>query len=169
MLFKQKIFFKSLLVSKLFKFILTIYFYSKIEIVINVFYGSYLSIPVIINIHITHCLLEGLQDGFLSVLGEHAFHGSFGDAHNYGDVADDMIGIFEWNATSYAYEWYVPTLDLVEIYNDYYGIEENPITEDLINECAGMLLIGRLGEHIIGRSVYNYYVKKAPIMLDMFR
>jgi len=113
--------------------------------------------------------LEGLQDGFLSVLGEHAFHGSFGDAHNYGDVADDMIGIFEWNVTTYAYEWYVPTLDLVEIYNDYYGIQENPITEDLINECAGMLLIGRLGEHIIGRSVYNYYVTKAPIMLDMFR
>ena len=118
---------------------------------------------------LSHHPFEGLQDGFLSVLGEHAFHGSFGDAHNYGDVADDMIGIFEWNATSYAYEWYVPTLDLVEIYNDYYGIEENPITEDLINECAGMLLIGRLGEHIIGRSVYNYYVKKAPIMLDMFR
>ena len=53
--------------------------------------------------------LEGLKDGYLDVLGKLAFHGSFGDAHNYGDVADDMIGVFEWNVTSYAYEWYVPT------------------------------------------------------------
>ncbi len=28
-----------------------------------------------------------------------------------------MIGIFEWNVTgSYTNEWFVPTLDLVEIY-----------------------------------------------------
>ena len=74
--------------------------------------------------------LQGLQDGFLEVLGDIAahtypeffssrkvsFHGSFGTAHDYGDVADDMIGVFEWNVTSYATEWYVPVVDLVEIY-----------------------------------------------------
>ena len=27
-----------------------------------------------------------------------------------------MIGVFEWNVTSYATEWYVPVVDLVEIY-----------------------------------------------------
>ena len=73
--------------------------------------------------------LQGLHDGFLEVLGDIAhdvyltfpagkvsFHGSFGTAHDYGDVADDMIGVFEWNVTSYATEWYVPVQDLVEIY-----------------------------------------------------
>ena len=48
--------------------------------------------------------------------GKISFHGSFGTAHDYGDVADDMIGVFEWNVTSYATEWYVPVVDLVEIY-----------------------------------------------------
>ena len=72
--------------------------------------------------------LQGLHDGFLEALGDifHvylsfsagkiSFHGSFGTAHDYGDVADDMIGVFEWNVTSYATEWYVPVVDLVEIY-----------------------------------------------------
>ena len=27
-----------------------------------------------------------------------------------------MIGVFEWNVTSYATEWFVPVVDLVEIY-----------------------------------------------------
>ena len=27
-----------------------------------------------------------------------------------------MIGVFEWNVTSYATEWFVPVNDLVEIY-----------------------------------------------------
>ena len=60
--------------------------------------------------------LEGLKDGYLTVLGNLGFHGSFGEAHDFGDVADDMIGVFEWNVTSYATEWYVPVQDLVEIY-----------------------------------------------------
>ena len=32
-----------------------------------------------------------------------------------------------------------------------------------------MLLVGRFGEHIIGRDAYYHYVKQAPVMLDMFR
>jgi hypothetical protein len=27
-----------------------------------------------------------------------------------------MVGVFEWNVTSYGNEWYVPVADLVEIY-----------------------------------------------------
>ena len=57
----------------------------------------------------------------------------------------------------------------MEIYNDYYTVDENVITEDIVNTCAGMLLIGRVGEQIIGKSIYYYYVKQAPVMLDMFR
>ena len=60
--------------------------------------------------------LEGLSDGFLEVLSKLGFHNNFGAAHDFGDVDDDMIGIFEWNVTSYATEWFVPVQDLVEIY-----------------------------------------------------
>ena len=45
--------------------------------------------------------------------------------------------------TSYAYEWFVPVLDLVEIYDDYYGEGENVMTEEIVNTCSGMLLVGR--------------------------
>ena len=34
----------------------------------------------------------------------------------HGDIAADMIGLFEWNVTSYATEWYVPVEDIMEIY-----------------------------------------------------
>ena len=74
--------------------------------------------------------LQGLHDGYLDVLSKFhlrydapfipaakiSFHGSYGAAHDYADVADDMIGVFEWNVTSYATEWYVLVVDLVEIY-----------------------------------------------------
>ena len=112
--------------------------------------------------------LQGLEDGYLRVLGNLAFHGSFGDAHTFGDLADDMIGVFEWNVTTYAYEWFVPVGDLVEIYSDYYG-EGNALTEEVVNVCSGMLLIGRLAEQVAGKNLYYYYSKEAPVMLDMFR
>ena len=112
--------------------------------------------------------LEGLEDGYLRVLGNLAFHGSFGDAHSFGDLADDMIGVFEWNVTTYAYEWFVPVGDLVEIYSDYYGAG-NALTEDVVNVCSGMLLIGRLAEQVAGKNLYYYYSKETPVMLDMFR
>ena len=55
----------------------------------------------------------------------------------------------QWNVTSYAYEWFVPVLDLVEIYDDYYGEEDNVMTEEIVNTCSGMLLVGRsvIGQH----------------------
>ena len=51
--------------------------------------------------------------------------------------------LIQWNVTSYAYEWFVPVLDLVEIYDDYYGEEDNVMTEEIVNTCSGMLLVGR--------------------------
>jgi len=112
--------------------------------------------------------LEGLSDGFLEVLSKLGFHNNFGAAHDFGDVADDMIGIFEWNVTSYATEWYVPVQDLVEIYEAYYG-GPNDMKEDIIDVCAGMLLVGRVAEQAAGKTLYYEYAKKMPIMLDIFR
>ena len=79
-----------------------------------------------------------------------------------------MIGVFEWNVTSYAYEWFVPVDDLVEIYQEYYG-PENQLSPEIVNVCSGMLLIGRLAEQVAGRNLYYYYAKHTPVMLDMFR
>jgi len=113
--------------------------------------------------------LQGLHDGYLDVLTKISFHGSYGAAHDYADVADDMIGVFEWNVTSYATEWYVPVVDLVEIYKIYYGDTSNKLTEEVVNVCAGMLLVGRLAEQAAGKLLYYEYAKQSPVMLEMFR
>ena len=34
----------------------------------------------------------------------------------YIDVAGDMIGVYEWNVTDYATQWFLPTQDLINIY-----------------------------------------------------
>ena len=34
----------------------------------------------------------------------------------YIDVAGDMIGVYEWNVTDYATQWFIPTQDLINIY-----------------------------------------------------
>ena len=75
----------------------------------------------------------------------------------------------------------------------YYGEESNPLTNEIVNVCAGkefnprspigdslvkesqscsiagMLLVGRLAEQAAGKLLYYDYAKQSPVMLDMFR
>ncbi len=51
------------------------------------------------------------------------------------DTAGDMIGVFEWNPGSYANQWFVPTMDLVDIYKA--GIPYLP-TVQYIGYCLYM-------------------------------
>ena len=66
----------------------------------------------------------------------------------------------------------------------YYGEESNPLTEEIVNVCAGMewkphipldcwlagmLLVGRLAEQAAGKLLYYDYAKQSPVMLEMFR
>ena len=44
-----------------------------------------------------------------------------GLAHDYADVYGDMIGVFQWNVSNYATEWFIPTIDVHNIYISYYG------------------------------------------------
>ena len=39
-----------------------------------------------------------------------------GSASRVLDVASDMIGVYEWDVTEYATEWYIPTHLLLNIY-----------------------------------------------------
>jgi len=112
--------------------------------------------------------LKGLQNGFIPALAAVNFRGSYGDAHDHADVASDMIGVYEWDVTEYATEWYIPTHLLLNIYQDYYGAG-NEMTEDLIHTCGGMLLAGRLGEQVIGKVLYPDLAAKAPAMLHDYR
>ena len=50
----------------------------------------------------------------------------------------------------------------------YYG-GPNDMKEDIIDVCAGMLLVGRVAEQAAGKTLYYEYAKKMPIMLDIFR
>ena len=74
-----------------------------------------------------------------------------------------------------------PSLPLSRLY---YGEESNPLTEEIVNVCAGtessssfhidcwlagMLLVGRLAEQAAGKLLYYDYAKQSPVMLEMFR
>lgn len=43
------------------------------------------------------------------------------------------------------------------------------MTPDIVDVCAGMLLVGRVAEQAAGKIIYYEYAKKSPVMLDMFR
>ena len=51
------------------------------------------------------------------------------------------------------------------------------MTEEVVNVCAGMLLVGRWGarhqprvaEQAAGKLLYYDYAKQSPVMLDMYR
>ena len=62
-------------------------------------------------------------------------------------------------------------------YRVFYGEEESVMTEEVVNVCAGMLLVGRWGarhqprvaEQAAGKLLYYDYAKQSPVMLDMYR
>ncbi|XP_023343411.1 phosphatidylinositol-glycan-specific phospholipase D [Eurytemora carolleeae] len=46
---------------------------------------------------ITWHSLQGLKQGFIPALAALNFRGDFNAAHDFADVAGDMIGVYEWN------------------------------------------------------------------------
>lgn len=48
--------------------------------------------------------LKGLKDGFLQMLADTSFKGIYDNAHSFGDLADDFIGLGYWDI-SYQIDW----------------------------------------------------------------
>ena len=64
-----------------------------------------------------------------------------GLAHDYADVYGDMIGVFQWNVSNYATEWFIPTIDVHNIYISYYG-DSNQVKTIAINTSIHWIRTG---------------------------
>ncbi|CAH1773748.1 unnamed protein product [Owenia fusiformis] len=108
----------------------------------------------------------GINHGFLSVMGDVNYHGSFDNAHSDGDPGGDVLNQYELN-TNYIHElsdWYVPVDDLVNIYRELYGADRMP--ESVIEECTMFLFLGRLGEQLAIAKLLPKYASKSPFLVD---
>lgn len=109
----------------------------------------------------------GIDQGFLTTMGDVNFFGSFPAAHNVGDIGGDMVASFEGdtrNITASINKWYVPSGDLEDIYLEYYG--EKKINKDEIELCTALLLLGWIGEHFGGAKLFSKYSKTSPFLME---
>ena len=109
--------------------------------------------------------LSGLKDGMITMLSQTSFNGNWNSAHQYADFGGDILGMLEWNTTMLD-EWYVPTKDLLNIFNAYYDGEDKGLSTNLIQSCALWLLAGRVAEQELGPLVYPAIAVEAPLFLD---
>ena len=109
--------------------------------------------------------LSGLKDGMITMLSQTSFNGNWNSAHQYADFGGDILGMLEWNTTMLD-EWYVPTKDLLNIFNAYYDGEDKGLSTNLIQSCALWLLAGRVAEQELGPILYPAIAVEAPLFLD---
>lgn len=109
----------------------------------------------------------GIEQGFLTTMGDVNFFGSFPDAHSVGDPGGDMVVSFEGDTRkipSGINEWYIPSADLENIYFDYYG--EKKINKDEIELCSALMLLGWVGEKIAGAKLFSIFSKTSPFLME---
>ncbi|XP_071501888.1 phosphatidylinositol-glycan-specific phospholipase D-like [Diadema antillarum] len=111
----------------------------------------------------------GIDQGFLTTMGDINFFGSFPNAHSVGDIGGDILSEaeFELSYISTLQNWYVPVKDLYEIYKMYYN-GSVVMPKDVIIECTSILFLARLGEKLALSKLYPDYSSKSPFMVEEF-
>ncbi|XP_041456952.1 phosphatidylinositol-glycan-specific phospholipase D-like [Lytechinus variegatus] len=111
----------------------------------------------------------GIDQGFLTTMGDINFFGSFPDAHSVGDEGGDVLSEAELDLQYIRTlsNWYVPVKDLYEIYKIYYN-NTVIMQEDVIVECTAILFLARLGEKLALSKLYMDYSSKSPFMVEEF-
>ncbi|XP_019619337.1 PREDICTED: phosphatidylinositol-glycan-specific phospholipase D-like [Branchiostoma belcheri] len=111
----------------------------------------------------------GIDQGFLSTMGDVNFHGSFSSAHSVGDPGGDVVGTFEWDL-DYIHtvsDWYVPVQDLVDIYREFYG---KPIMDaSIVEECTAIMFLARLGERLVFSKLFPELSRTSPFLIEEFQ
>ncbi|ELU17925.1 hypothetical protein CAPTEDRAFT_196848 [Capitella teleta] len=113
----------------------------------------------------------GIDQGFLRAMANINYHGSFSAAHSDGDFGGDVVNLFALD-TEYIGrldKWYVPTQDLLGIYEELYG-RADMMREDVIQNCTFLLFLGRLGENLgIVDLLYPQYAEASPFLIDQLQ
>ena len=108
----------------------------------------------------------GIDQGFLRIMANLNFHGSFSTAHPLGDAGGDMVSMFEGDLQdiSLSETWYFPVSDLVNIYKDLYG--EEKIDANVIISCSSLLYAEWIGEKVAGTKLFTLFASKSPFLVE---
>ncbi|XP_007948002.1 phosphatidylinositol-glycan-specific phospholipase D [Orycteropus afer afer] len=109
----------------------------------------------------------GIEQGFLKTMGAIDFHNSYSEAHSTGDFGGDVLSQFEFNFNYLARRWYVPTKDLLGIYQKLYS--RNIITENVIVDCSYLQFLEMYGEMLAVSKLYPSYSRKSPFLVEQFQ
>ncbi|XP_006888712.1 PREDICTED: phosphatidylinositol-glycan-specific phospholipase D [Elephantulus edwardii] len=109
----------------------------------------------------------GIEQGFLRTMGAIDFHNSYPEAHSTGDFGGDVLSQFEFNFNYLTKRWYVPTKDLLEIYERLYG--QNVITKNVIVDCTYLQFLEMYGEVLAVSKLYPTYSRKSPFLVEQFQ
>ncbi|CAD5119903.1 DgyrCDS8482 [Dimorphilus gyrociliatus] len=109
----------------------------------------------------------GITQGFIRTMSKVNYHNQYGPAHSDADFGGDVVNVYNLD-TSYidpTDQWYVPDKDMERVYEEFYGYKK--VNSTVISDCAELLFLGRLGEHIGAIEVlYPEYAEASPFLVD---
>ncbi|XP_052090301.1 phosphatidylinositol-glycan-specific phospholipase D-like [Mytilus californianus] len=89
----------------------------------------------------------GIEQGFIPTLAAVDFHGNYSVAHEAADLGGDVISVWDmevFDDLDPTQDWYVPTDDLFNIYQQYYSSVK--IDKDTIDSCSTLIVLARRSE-----------------------
>jgi len=110
---------------------------------------------VVSDIRYTTHQSESYEEGFLGVMHALEFPGSFDFAHHFGDAGGDIFNAYQEDL-AYFEPWYVPTADMVAVYQ-LLGYER--VTPEIIESMMGLLYLLDMVERAAGWLAHDLFCR----------
>ncbi|NLH51084.1 MAG: hypothetical protein GX444_21110 [Myxococcales bacterium] len=96
---------------------------------------------------------QSYEEGFLGVMGELEFPDHFDLAHHYGDIGGEAF-IVRANDFSYLTDWYVPTADLAQVYQN---LGYDRVTPEILETAMNLMYLGSLALRALAASTADLF------------
>ncbi|VDI05751.1 glycosylphosphatidylinositol phospholipase D [Mytilus galloprovincialis] len=107
----------------------------------------------------------GIEQGFIPTLAAVDFHGNYSLAHEAADLGGDVISVWDMEVfedLDPTEDWYVPTEDLFNIYQQYYSTVK--IDKDTIDSCSTLLVLASIAEIYGLPELYQVVAETSPFL-----
>ena len=105
-------------------------------------------------------------DGFLKTMGEQDFHGSFDASHLHGDFGGDIMCAYELDLSWMTDTWYVPVVDMAQVYNN---LGHDRVTPEILTTCNAALFAAMHAEAEGAALLFPIYAKESPFLVEQIR
>ncbi|XP_005096368.1 phosphatidylinositol-glycan-specific phospholipase D [Aplysia californica] len=108
----------------------------------------------------------GIPQGFLSTMSFTNYHGVYGTAHHDGDLGGEVLNLYQLDLSysDIVGEWYIPSNDLINIYEAYYG--KLVIDSDVLETCSKISYLAKVAERLVVRKYFPITAKNSPFLVD---